>query len=243
MNASTRRALIGALLLLAALLAALWLMGAAGGARMAARPTPLKPPPTAEPLVPTPLPSFRVTASPRASRTPAVGTRPTVAVAPRGEQPVVLAEGTRSARFPNDIWVHGEADEQTEVAEFHAATKNFFMRIPWGASEPEAEMLVALLKREFGANTLVATFGHYSFPHERKADARGESLENFTSLPDGRVQGNFIVKHISSLPGTDVRSFRLLIFLESPVAMDINEFSWNALTIRFERGKARPVKP
>ena len=67
MNTSTRRALIGALLLAAALLAALWLTGASGGARTAARPTPLKPPPTAEPLVPTPLPAFRATALPRAS--------------------------------------------------------------------------------------------------------------------------------------------------------------------------------
>ncbi len=92
MNASTRRTLVGALLLSAALLVALWLMGAAGGAPSAARPTPLKPPPTAEPLVPTPLPSFRATATPRASATSAVAERPAATVTPRDDQPAVSPE-------------------------------------------------------------------------------------------------------------------------------------------------------
>jgi hypothetical protein len=91
-NASTHRALIGALLLTAVLLVALGLMGAGGGARSAARPTPLKPHPTAEPLVPTPLPSFRATALPGASETPAVEDRSAVAVTPRGDHPATGSE-------------------------------------------------------------------------------------------------------------------------------------------------------
>ena len=86
MNISTRRTLIGALLLAVTLLAALWLTGASGRAGTAARPTPLKPPPTAEPLVPTPLPEYRATALPHASEAPTATDRPTAAVTPRGDQ-------------------------------------------------------------------------------------------------------------------------------------------------------------
>jgi len=86
-NTSTRRALIGALLLAAVLLVALWLTGAAGRAGPTERPTPLKPPPTAEPLVPTALPVFRATALPRASKTPTAASRPTVTVTHRADQP------------------------------------------------------------------------------------------------------------------------------------------------------------
>ena len=92
MNTSTRRALIGALLLSAALLAALWLLGAAGGAPSAARPAPLQPPPTAEPLVPTPLPSFRATAFPRAVKTPVALAQSINNPTPRADQPLVATE-------------------------------------------------------------------------------------------------------------------------------------------------------
>jgi hypothetical protein len=88
-NTSTRRALIGAILLAATLLAALWLAGASGGARTVVRPTPLKPPPTAEPLVPTPLPSFRSTALPRPSQTPTAESRLTATATQRADQPPV----------------------------------------------------------------------------------------------------------------------------------------------------------
>jgi hypothetical protein len=91
-NASTRRTLIGALLLAVALLTALWLTGAFGRAGTAARPTPLKPPPTAEPLVPTPLPEYRATALPRASQAPTATDRPTAAVTPRGDPHAVATE-------------------------------------------------------------------------------------------------------------------------------------------------------
>lgn len=65
---STRRALAGALVLAGVLLIIAWLAGAQRASRAAdprLRPTPLAPPPTAEPLVPTPLPSFRPTVTPR----------------------------------------------------------------------------------------------------------------------------------------------------------------------------------
>ncbi len=64
---TTTKTLFGGLLLalaVALLAAALWVSeDAAPG-----RPTPLRPPPTAEPLVPTPLPAFRATATPRPPR-------------------------------------------------------------------------------------------------------------------------------------------------------------------------------
>ena len=127
MNTSTRRALIGALLLTAILLGALGLLGAAGGAKSAARPTPLKPPPTAEPLVPTSLPPFRATALPltaatptavraaallRASETPAVEDRSAVAVTPRSDQPadgseLLVVQATALPR-PSETPVPGE---------------------------------------------------------------------------------------------------------------------------------------
>jgi hypothetical protein len=91
-NTSTRRTLVGALLLAAALLAALWLTGASGHARTAARHTLLKPPPTAEPLVPTALPVFRATALPRASKTPTAASRPTVTATQRSDQPPVATK-------------------------------------------------------------------------------------------------------------------------------------------------------
>jgi hypothetical protein len=89
MNASTRRALIGALMLATALLAVLWLLGASGGARTAARPALLTLPPTAEPLVPTPLPAYQATALPRPSQTPTTQSRPTVTTTQRADQPPV----------------------------------------------------------------------------------------------------------------------------------------------------------
>jgi hypothetical protein len=91
-NTSTRRTLIGALLLAATLLAALWLAGASGGARAVVRPTPLKPPPTAEPLVPTPLPEYRATALPRTSEAPTATDRPTAVVMPLVIQPSASSE-------------------------------------------------------------------------------------------------------------------------------------------------------
>ena len=103
MNTSTRRALIGAILLAATLLAALWLAGASGGARTVVRPTPLKPPPTAEPLVPTPLPSFRSTALPRPSQTPTAESRLTATATQRADQPPVATNTT-------DVSSHGAPD-------------------------------------------------------------------------------------------------------------------------------------
>jgi hypothetical protein len=97
-NASTRRTLIGALLLAAALLAVLWLLDAAGRSPSPARPAPLKPPPTAEPLVPTPLPAFRATAPPRATKTATPESRPTVTLTQRaGQHPVATRLPTSQA--------------------------------------------------------------------------------------------------------------------------------------------------
>lgn len=64
---TTRKTLFGGLLLglvVALIFGALW----ASETTAPGRPTPLRPPPTAEPLVPTPLPAFQATATPRPSR-------------------------------------------------------------------------------------------------------------------------------------------------------------------------------
>ena len=132
MNASTRRTLVGALLLSAALLVALWLMGAAGGVPSAARPTPLKPPPTAEPLVPTPLPSFRATALPRASQTPTAGERPAVAVTPRDDQPAVREQPTVAAA-PRDDQLPAGSDRARVGA---ALASGKFSDYDWGEAAP-----------------------------------------------------------------------------------------------------------
>jgi Glycosyl hydrolase catalytic core len=92
MNASTRRALIGALLLAVILLITLWLMGGFDDSRTAARPTPLKPSPTAEPLVPTALPTTRAAALLRPSNTPTAESRPTASATQRADQPSVATK-------------------------------------------------------------------------------------------------------------------------------------------------------
>jgi hypothetical protein len=89
MNASTRSALVGALLLAAVLLATLWLTGASGHTRPDAYATLLQPPPTPEPLVPTALPVFRATALSLAPETPAAESRPTLTATRRADQPPV----------------------------------------------------------------------------------------------------------------------------------------------------------
>lgn len=88
---TTRAALAGGLLLVA-MLAAAWLVDGAGSAT--ARPTPLRPRPTAEPLVPTPLPAFRAPATPEpTSAEGQAGASPIVA-------PVPIPEGTSDTAFP-----------------------------------------------------------------------------------------------------------------------------------------------
>jgi len=121
MNISTRRTLIGALLLAVTLLVALWLMGASGRAGTAARPTPLKPPPTAEPLVPTPLPEYRATALPHASEAPTAPDRPTAAVTPRGDQPAVAPEvpTVRPTASPRVLGTPVEAKQPTAAVTLH----------------------------------------------------------------------------------------------------------------------------
>ncbi len=67
---TTRVALLGALLLALLLVAGLgWLPGMNAADRPSARPAPLRPAPTAEPLVPTPLPRYRATRLPQPAPT------------------------------------------------------------------------------------------------------------------------------------------------------------------------------
>lgn len=72
---ATRATLLGALLLALALVVGLgWLPGLTAPDRSAAQPTPLRPAPTAEPLVPTPLPRYLATRLPQpAAPEPASG--------------------------------------------------------------------------------------------------------------------------------------------------------------------------
>ncbi len=67
---TTRATLLGALLLALLLVAGLgWLPGMQTAGRPSARPSPLRPAPTAEPLVPTPLPEYRATQPPQPTAT------------------------------------------------------------------------------------------------------------------------------------------------------------------------------
>ncbi len=88
---TTRAALAGGLLLVLALTAA-WLVDGAGSA--AARPTPLRPRPTAEPLVPTPLPAFRAVATPDPAAAEALPDAALIVA------PVPIPEGASDTVFP-----------------------------------------------------------------------------------------------------------------------------------------------
>lgn len=67
---TTRAALLGALLLALLLIAGLgWLPGMETADRPSARPSPLRPAPTAEPLIPTPLPGYQATRPPQPALT------------------------------------------------------------------------------------------------------------------------------------------------------------------------------
>ncbi len=88
---TTRAALAGGLLL-AALLAAVWLIGGAGNA--APQRSLLRPRPTAEPLVPTPLPAFRVRATVTPVRTPPQDRAPAATATEAAPTETVAAEAT-----------------------------------------------------------------------------------------------------------------------------------------------------
>jgi hypothetical protein len=102
LSQSTRRALAGACLLAGVLLVIFWLAGSPQAGRavgQAARSTPLVPPPTAEPLVPTSLPSFRPTATPRAAgMAPTAPVLPTPASASAGSESLQAPSGPARAR-------------------------------------------------------------------------------------------------------------------------------------------------
>jgi len=117
---STRRALIGALVLAATLLAAAWLVTspqAGWPAKLAARPTVLKPRPTPEPLVPTPLPSFRPTATPR---------MPDIAIATSTAAPtppIATHVAVPAAATATSIAVPGATVRPDQLPEGSAATR------------------------------------------------------------------------------------------------------------------------